>query len=77
MLVKCKTEGCKNYDILIERNLDVFGGYAPGYHAICPECGKERIQDDADNITNEAFNIDHTNLNSKRMFETKVRKYSY
>lgn len=77
MLVKCKTEGCKNYGILIERNLDVFGGYAPGYHAICPECGAERVQDDIDNTPDGVFNIDHTNLNSKRLFSDKSKGTIY
>lgn len=73
MLVKCKTEGCKNYDVLIERNLDVFGGYAPGYHAICPECGevREKVKEEF----KPSIGIDELSLSTKRMYENKITKY--
>ena len=75
MLVKCKTEGCKNYDVLIENNRNDEGDYSMGFNEICQICGNPRVQDDADNYKEAPFNIDHTNLNSKRLYENKVRKY--
>jgi thymidine kinase len=76
MLVVCKTEGCKNFGIVVERNLDSGGNYVMGANAICKECGNERITDEELNTASPSFNIDEIALGTKRLYETKVRKYN-
>lgn len=73
MLVKCNTEGCKNYNVLIENNLDESGAYNPQCNRVCPECGKERIDEVDDGKCSWA--IDELALGTKRFGETSVRKY--
>lgn len=76
MLVVCKTEGCKNFGVVLERNLDSEGNYVIGVNAICQGCGNERIADKELNTASPSFNIDEIALGTKRLYETKVRKYN-
>lgn len=69
MLVKCMTEGCENYGILVERNMTDEGEYAPGIKAICEKCGNERVYFQEDNIIKPHFNIDAIALGTKRLFD--------
>lgn len=69
MIVKCMTEGCENYGILVERNMTPDGQYVTGGQAICEICGKERVLDAKATYRNPSFAIDEIALGTKRLFD--------
>jgi len=76
---KCTNPECERFDVPIEASIDeATGKLTMDLNIIktCPICKGARIYDEKTNPQNTcSWNIDHSNLNSKRMYETKVRKY--
>jgi len=76
---KCKNPACSKFDISIECGIDELTGAMIMDEDIietCPHCGGKRVYDEEGNIGTPSFNIDEIALGTKRMYETKVRKYN-
>jgi len=76
---KCKNPSCSKFDISVEGSIDELTGAIimdAGRIKICPYCGEERVYDEDGNRSTPSFNIDEIALGTKRMYETKVRKYN-
>lgn len=69
MLHRCKTEGCENYDILVEVNKNEEGEIVFGARMICDKCGNPRVIDEEANRNTPSFSIDELALGTKRMFD--------
>lgn len=77
---KCINSECERFDNPIEASIDEnTGEYTMDSNIIetCPICKGKRIYDEEANKPSEAFNIDHTNLNSKRLFSNKSKGTIY